>query len=490
MDAMNDISMYVAPCTNVEVERLVKSLVNKTNGINSIPTFMYKKIINIISPVIATLFNKSIEEGIFPSCLKVARVIPIFKEGDRADVNNYRPISLLPFLSKVFEKLMYSRLNIFLTNNNILKNNQFGFRKNICTEDALLEFLNDAYNSLNSKKIFTVVYLDFSKAFDTVSHSILLSKLERVGVRGVVNNWFRSFLTSRRQYVHTNGCDSDTERINCGVAQGSILGPLLFILYINDFAKVCNRLKCIHYADDTTLYFAHDNIENITSVFNDEMIAIDRWLIANRLSINFKKMSYMTISNASYVLDIPLYLRNVRLKICNHTKLLGIIIDNNLNFHKHVDAVCSKLARSVGTIRRICNLLPQEIMVRLYFSLLYPYMTYCVTAFGDSNVRNINKIERIQFKFCKILDNNRQDRLCLLKELNILPFKDVYNFFTLMKFYKCINLNQHVYFLTLFNQYIPQHDHFTRFTNEGNLNIPNVRLSRCRKSFMFNAINI
>jgi len=490
MGNRNDNSMFITPSTPVEVQKIISSFVNKSGGIHSIPTFIYKKIVHLISPVISRLFNESVVNGIFPSCLKVARVVPIFKDDDKRDVNNYRPISLLPFLSKVFEKLMYERLNDFFESNSILRDNQFGFRKCRGTEDTILEFINEAYKSLNDKNIFTVVYLDFSKAFDTVSHEILLAKLDHVGVRGVGNSWFRSFLSNRRQYVHVNDCDSSMEYVQFGVAQGSVLGPLLFILYINDMANVFHNLKCIHYADDTTLHYANNNIDDVVRVVNDELSRVDSWLISNKLSVNFKKTSYMTISNSSNVINIPIHLRNVRIAPCDHTKLLGVVVDNNLNFHRHVDHITSKLSRSIGVLNRISNLMPNNVIRKLYFSMLYPYLNYCVTAFGNSNMRNIKKLERAQFKFCKFFNDNNQDKINILKNQYILPYKEIYKYFTMLKFYKCINHNQHRYFLSIFNDYLPDHDHNTRFSSANNLNIPDVRLTRCRASFVFNAVSI
>ena len=179
-------------------------------------------------------------EGTFPECFKTAKIIPIFKSGDSNSTVNYRPISMLPFLSKIFEKLMCARLDSYLKSNNILCRNQFGFCKNSNTSDAIIELIDYVYSSLDNKQSTIAVYLDFSKAFDTVNHNILMSKLLHNGVRGVMQSWFESYLSNRKQYVSIENCNSSMSNITLGVPQGSVLGPVLFIFYINDMYRSSN----------------------------------------------------------------------------------------------------------------------------------------------------------------------------------------------------------------------------------------------------------
>ena len=297
LDFMNERlepSFFVRNCTTDEVFNLIVSMPNKRGSLSTIPIFVLKYIAEAISEPIALLFDDSIAQGKFPEALKTARVTPIFKSGVRHECSNFRPISILNFLSKIFEKLMVTRLNKFIKKFSILNDNQFGFRSGLNTTDALLDFLSAAQNSLNDRSHMLVLYLDFSKAFDTVNHEILLSKLDHIGIRGTVKSWFRSYLIGRSQTVGINGVDSSKLPILSGVPQGSILGPLLFIIYINDMRNSCGRLNCVQFADDTTLFLSGNIADSVGEEFNLQLTVIDTWLKLNRLSLNITKSFYMS----------------------------------------------------------------------------------------------------------------------------------------------------------------------------------------------------
>ena len=313
--------------------------------------------------------------GIFPVCLKNARVIPIFKSGDAKSVKNYRPISMLPFLSKVFERLMSKRLNSFLTKSNILCSHQFGFRKNSCTSDAILEFLDNTYSSLDRKENILAVFLDFSKAFDTVNHEILLLKMNHLGIRGNMLSWFRSYLHNRRQKVFVAGHLSEAAEITMGVPQGSVLGPILFLLYINDMSRSSSLLKFVHFADDTTVFFANKCMKHVHSVMNEELIKVDEWLKSNRLSLNVSKTSYMLVSHNANVNDANfISIRGNILNRVNCVKFLGVLLDDKLNFTSHVNNVATKISKSIGVIRRVSHLIQsRELLNFVLCTYLFTY---------------------------------------------------------------------------------------------------------------------
>ena len=256
-----------------------------------IPVFIYKILAPIISLTVSILFNNSVSEGIFPECFKTAKITPIFKSGDSNSTVNYQPIFMLPFLSKIFEKLMCARLDSYLKSNNILCTNQFGFRKNSNTSDAIIEFLDNVYSLLDSKQSTIAVYLEFSKALDTVNHNILMSKLLNNGVRGVMQRWFESYLTNRKQYVSIRSCNSSMSNISLGVPQGLVLGPVPFLLYINDMYRSSNQMRFVYFAEDTTVFASDSAINNVHATANRELVGVDNWLKANRLPLNISKTS-------------------------------------------------------------------------------------------------------------------------------------------------------------------------------------------------------
>ena len=279
-------SMFAAPTNNAEVSNTIDRLNQKSAvGVDEVSPLVLKVAKSTIVPYLTFLINRSLLDGTFPQCFKIARVTPIHKGGDVNVFGNYRPISILSILSKILERIMHTRLTSFITKFNILYSSQYGFRPGHSTADALLEVTEAIRTSLNNKKQPLSIMLDFRKAFDTVNHKMLLMKLERYGIRGNILSFIRSYLSNRTQVLSLHNANSQPHVVGSGVPQGSILGPLLFLLYINDLPSVCTVVKPTIFADDTCLNGGHSNEQSTIQL---DLREVDTWLSTNCMSANPK----------------------------------------------------------------------------------------------------------------------------------------------------------------------------------------------------------
>ena len=258
----NQFNFLVAHISNEEVLEIINNLENKSTGPQSIPIKLLTLIPDLIIVPLCKIISMSFQTGKFPDSLKICKTIPIYKGGSTTNLNNYRPISLLSIFDKIIEKLMHKRLYNFLEEHNILFSNQFGFRKNNSTSLALIQITERIKESIDKGKHGCGIFIDLRKAFDTVNHAILLTKMEHYGIRGLALDWFKSYLTNRKQYVYINGESSQLKDVTCGVPQGSVLGPLLFLIYINDLPNISKDLQFFLFADDTNIYYEAESPKN------------------------------------------------------------------------------------------------------------------------------------------------------------------------------------------------------------------------------------
>lgn len=421
-------SMFLKEVNECELIQVVKKFKpKKSTDYMDISMYLVKEIIYSIAQPLTLICNKSFEQGIFPDDFKVARVVPIFKSGNKELFTNYRPVSLLPQFSKILEKMFSGRLDSYLDKHNVLADNQYGFRSKRSTSHALLELIEKITNALDSKKHTVGVFIDLKKAFDTIDHEQLLKKLEHYGIRGKPLSWLSSYLKNRQQFVQIGDVASELLKVLCGVPQGSILGPVLFILYINDISNVSKLLEFIMFADDTNIFCSGDNIVELCDNVSSELTNLEKWFALNKLSLNLTKTNFMVFSNRKKQNDVTVSINNCKLDRVTNVKFLGVTIDEKLNWKEHISKIKGKLSKCIYVLYKVKDILNEKLLYGLYCSLFLPYINYCIEIWGTTYATNIKPLCILQKKAIRIVCKTgyREHTVPLFFKLKAIKFVDL-----------------------------------------------------------------
>ena len=411
---INTYTMFLNPTDSTEVYNIILKMKNKKSvGIDKISVDFLKKVSHNISYPLASIINQCFLEGTCPAQFKSSVVTPIHKKGDTTDPTNYRPISLINNTAKIFEKILKLRLQNFVFKHKIISEMQFGFQPKKSTQDAITELVDKIYKSLDRSKPSLCIFLDLAKAFDTVDHKKLITLLEEAGIRGTPLKLFESYLNGRQQHTKVGSSLSTPKALNCGVPQGTILGPILFIIYLNNLFNLNTSGKIVSFADDTAVYYEDTTWQNLKRKAELDFLNIKNWFDEYKLTLNVEKTNFMTFTNYKDSIpdlkDITIKQHNSAIKISSTytTKYLGIHLDQHLKWNIHVNELTKKIRRIMYYFRFLKPILSIKQLKIVYSSLIESQIRYAILGWGGAMNNVLNNLIITQKRTLKIIHNKK-----------------------------------------------------------------------------------